>query len=421
MIDIKKYSFPKEPGIYIFKDEYNDFLYIGKAKNLEKRIHSYNTDKQVDWKIESLLKKAIIIEWIVCKNEKEALFLEAKLISEHKPLFNRLLVSTNPFTYIVFTEEKNTLPKITITRYYKKKEKTRIIGPFLTKKEAISLYQNIIQLFNLAICNKNIPHGCLAYHIGKCAGSCLEKFDIKMYKKRFDFAIESLLNSEKFEKKITEEIKKATKKFDFIFLEELITYQTEFKNAIALQKDFYNFNEQEIIERTLLDFTIKKDILEQGLKNLQLLLELSFLPNTVDCIDISHFQGHAVVGSCIRFTNGIFDKSGSKSYKLPYEQNNDYHNLLLLIELHYLTENFILPDILLIDGGKGQLNTVKKLHLKTELIALAKKEERLFTLKKKEEIALTPKEPLGILLLSLRNMTHNAAIKLHSKFFSTIK
>ena len=146
------------------------------------------------------------------------------------------------------------------------------------------------------------------------------------------------------------------------------------------------------------------------------LLSLKITPSVIDCIDISHFQGHATTGACIRFIDGKYDTIYSKSYALPFNQNNDYENLQLLVKSHYQYTPY--PDILLIDGGKGQLHTIEKLHLPISLLSLAKKEETLFTQNHPQGIKITAQNPYGKLLLALRNTTHNAAIRLHRKSFN---
>lgn len=416
MIHLSHYFFPKLPGVYIFKDTNNTILYIGKAKNLHKRIISYSTDRQVDWKLESLLKQSESIEWIVTTTEKEALLLEADLISEQKPLFNKLLTSDNPFIYIIFHKKKN-LPAIEMTRYYKTKNEL-IIGPFLNKKEATNLYEYIMSFFNLFICKKKIDHGCLNYHIGKCAGACKENFDIINYQKRYALAKASLKSENTFFKLIEKDIKEAKKIFNVNELEKLINYKLNYSQLLYQIEQNKNKYTEDEINTILLDITINSTLLKKALSQLQELLHLKNPPQIIDCVDISHFQGHAVTGACVRFSNGKYNKEYSKSYKLPFEQNNDYENLILLVKNHYLEIPY--PDILLIDGGKGQLNVIEKLNLFIPLLALAKREETLFIKDYPEGLLITAQEPYGKLLLSLRNATHNAAIRLHRKTFTLI-
>lgn len=413
MIDLNLYNVPKLPGVYIFKDMCNVILYIGKAKNLYKRIISYKTDRQIDWKINSLLQQSILLEWIVVDSEKDALLLEADLISEQKPVFNKLLTTDNPFTYIVF-REKNNIPIVEINRYVSAKNDI-IIGPFLVKKEAISLYEYIMFFFNLFICKKKIKNGCLNYHIGKCAGWCKDDFDFNNYKQRYMLAKASLKSEDSFLKLLNIQIKKEKKNFNFTELEKLINYKLNYSQLLyQLDKNKNNIDD---IDNILLNLVLEDTILDKALIQLKEVLNLNTIPTIIDCVDISHFQGHAVTGACVRFINGKYSKKYSRSYTLSINQNNDYENLILLVDNHYKNiEKY--PDILLIDGGKGQLNSVSQLNLPIILIALAKKIETLFTQYNSEGLILTPHEPFGKLLISLRNATHNAAIRLHRKEFN---
>ena len=414
MINLTEYTIPKLPGVYIFKDIYNTILYIGKAKNLHNRIASYSTDRQIDWKLESLLKQSQCIEWIITETEKAALLLEAELISEQKPLFNKLLTSDNPFNYIIF-RKKNNISTIEITRYYTKKNDL-IVGPFLNKKEAIDLYEYILSFFNLFICKKKISNGCLNYHIGKCAGSCKDDFDAVDYKKRYLLAKAALKNQDIFLKILEKNIKQAKKNFNYNELEKLITYKLEYNELFYKINQNINTYNEDSINRILLNITIENTILKEACMELKDLLSLKITPSVIDCIDISHFQGHATTGACIRFIDGKYDTIYSKSYALPFNQNNDYENLQLLVKSHYQYTPY--PDILLIDGGKGQLHTIEKLHLPISLLSLAKKEETLFTQNHPQGIKITAQNPYGKLLLALRNTTHNAAIRLHRKSFN---
>lgn len=410
---------PHKPGVYFFKDFYNNILYIGKAKNLNKRISCYNTDKQIDWKIKYLLEKSNIIEWIITKNEQEALLIEAELISSQKPLFNKLLTSNNPFYYIIFENKAKPLPIITISKIIKKNT-TCSIGPFLKKKDALKLFDLLLSFFNLSTCNKKISHGCLHFHIGKCCGTCKEDFNKKNYIHRIYLAETAIKNETIFFEILEKEIKKAKKNFQLSILEELITYKSEYKKIFHLfylnQETLY---EEKNIEKVLLQTNIEEITYQKIAKKLSTILSLNKDPYIIDCIDISHFQGSYVVGSSIRFDYGKYNKYISNAYILKNEKNNDYKNIILTIQNHYLNNLIPLPDILLIDGGKGQLNTVLKMNLSTKCIALAKKEEQLFF--NNTHIKLNLHDDYAKLLIKIRNTAHNAAIYLHKKIRNQIK
>ena len=121
---------PRLPGIYIFKDAHNAILYVGKAKSLKNRVQSYFRNQNNDWKVAELIKEHDTIEFIVTKNEIEALLLEAQLIKDFKPKYNTLLKNGNPFLYILFTATEIKLVRI-------KKEKGHYLVHFSIKKKLV--------------------------------------------------------------------------------------------------------------------------------------------------------------------------------------------------------------------------------------------------------------------------------------------
>jgi excinuclease UvrABC nuclease subunit len=413
---------PALPGVYIFKTNSNEILYIGKAKNLAKRIFSYNTNKQIDWKISYLIKKSDKIDWIITESEKHALELEAELISSYKPLFNKLLLSDTPFNYIIFYQPKNkALPTITISRS-KKNHDAFHIGPFLRKKEALDIYNYIIESFQLLQCNKKIENGCLNFHLGKCAGTCKTSFSIKKYKKNFQTALESIKNPEKIIQDIDKEITALKKKLDIDGIEIL----NQQKQAIEILTTKLNNNIEDNINREQYDNHIKNILININIRSEENKLALKEIKSmfaidqdndtiTIDCIDVSHFQGSFTTGACIRYTNGIYNTHHSQAHFLSHNVNNDYMNLALTIQKHYIDNGIEFPDILLIDGGIGQLQTIKKQFPAIKnCIALAKREEILF-ISQTQTIHLDIHSPIGKLLINIRNNTHHAALSLHQK------
>lgn len=150
-------------------------------------------------------------------------------------------------------------------------------------------------------------------------------------------------------------------------------------------------------------------------KTLQNLLKLKIEPHTIDCFDISHKQGMSMVGSCIRFTDGKPDKQNFRHFKIKtLSQQNDYAALHEIVSRRYKNEQD-LPDLILIDGGKGQLNAVQALFPQTEFICLAKKEEMIFSNRIPNGKKLSLKTVVGQLLIALRDYTHHFAISFHRK------
>jgi excinuclease ABC subunit C len=164
MASLKKHTntIPKAAGIYYFKDREGTVLYVGKAKSLAHRVNSY-FQKGYDWKVMALLEEYDSIDYILTKNETEALLLEAQVIQENKPKYNVLLKEGQPYLYILFTIDP--LPIIEIVRT--KRKKGTYFGPFFHKRQARGVAQFLIETFRLNLCNKKIPNGCLNYHLGK--------------------------------------------------------------------------------------------------------------------------------------------------------------------------------------------------------------------------------------------------------------
>lgn len=147
---------------------------------------------------------------------------------------------------------------------------------------------------------------------------------------------------------------------------------------------------------------------------LQKLLKLDQLPYTIDCFDISHFQSNELVGSCVRFTHGLPDKNNFRRFKIKtLTTQNDYAALQEIVARRYKDPRDI-PDLVVIDGGKGQLSAVQQIIPTASCIALAKREERIFgTMIPHDGIVLDPHSEHGKLLIALRDYAHHFAINYH--------
>ena len=196
-------AIPKAPGVYYFKNSSQEVIYVGKAKSLHNRVRSYFSGKH-DFKTDLLMEEYADVDFIVTKNETEALLLEAQMVSEHKPKFNVLLKDGQPFLYILFTtpqlsskkgtsELEQPLPIITIAR--NKKEKGIYFGPFLHKTQARGALRYLVETFKLSLCKSRIENGCLDYHLGRCSGSCMKAFNKEDYLFRLELAQAALKNN----------------------------------------------------------------------------------------------------------------------------------------------------------------------------------------------------------------------------------
>ena len=158
----------------------------------------------------------------------------------------------------------------------------------------------------------------------------------------------------------------------------------------------------------------KKTEKDQSLaKKIQVTLNLSVAPVTIDCFDISHFQSRYIVGSCIRFEHGIPDKNNFRRFKIrTLTEQNDYAALQEIVTRRYKNKNNI-PDLIVIDGGKGQLHAVRNVLPCALIVSLAKREERLFTPNNPEGIKLNQSSDVGKFFIGLRDYAHHFAISYH--------
>ncbi|HSW75925.1 MAG TPA: GIY-YIG nuclease family protein [Candidatus Saccharimonadales bacterium] len=394
----------KKSGVYLFKNKEQEIIYIGKAKNIADRIASY-FNLPSDYKTTLLLQEAITLETIPTSSEVEALYLEVELIKKYQPKFNRLLKEGNPFVYLFFSQEK--IPTLSIVRI-KGKKKGVYIGPFLTKKAAYSVFKFLVNTLQLRFCNKKIAQGCLQYHIGLCAGSCMTDFDIEFYKFRLLLAEQLLTNqSDDALKAIEKEMKEAIKNLQYERARSLLEYKQNFEEITQTLQALQLMPSKQKVPDTQKNLGI--------LMALQKRLHLKHVPYVIDCFDISHMQSLAIVGSCIRYVHGVPEPKSFRRFKIKtIVQQDDYAAMAEIVRRRYRS-GLEYPNLVIVDGGKGQITAVKPYIGTAELVGLAKKEETIISSDFKHFIQLDPQRPEDLLLLQIRDKTHQFAISYHRK------
>ena len=361
-----------------------------------------------------MLSESATLEHIKTGTEHEALLLEAELVQQYQPKYNVLLKSGQPFVFLMVEDRAALLPIFSIVR--SREKKGLYFGPFIHKQQARNVYDFLMSTFRLFLFNKKIENGCLDYHLGKCAGMCRSDFDQEGYLFRIELAKDALKKDHKdFLKKITEKIKEYSHKLEFEKAKNLYNYQQNIDFIFkTLETKFSLDRYQEKINQTLHpEFQIIADDYQKVGYELQQALQLKAIPRTIDCFDISHFQSHAMVGSCIRFLDGKPDKNAFRRFKIKtLKQQNDYAALQEIVSRRYRDE-VDLPDVVLIDGGKGQRNAIVSLIPTTICISLAKKEELLFADNYPEGLPLDIHSGMGKMLIALRDYAHHFAITFH--------
>lgn len=418
---------PNLPGVYIMKDRYGRVIYVGKAKNLKKRVSSYFVGLDRGFKVESLRFLIDKIEYIICDSEKEALIIERKLISEFKPFFNVLWKDSKTYPYIVLTKED--FPRILITRkkeidgiYFGPYPKTDFIKRLIEHLEDIGFSRLRKCKYNFSIKNKlqeKYKNKCLYYHTEQCLKPC-DNMDKKKYYKNVRLIIDFLKGRHKklldmFEKKMRD----ASQNYEY---EQALRYR-DFIYAINHIYEKITFNETDYESlKSKIDTT-------QMLINLKNILNLSKIPYHIESFDISNILNKWICGSSVCFINGTKNHSHYRHYKIRFNDlkgigGNDYEMIYEIVKRRILRakEENCIPDLLLIDGGKGQLNMAKKaldeLGVKIDVISLAKKNEEIYLVGLQSPIVLDKDLKELLFLMSIRDETHRFAIGYHRRLRS---
>lgn len=395
----------EQSGVYLFKNKDNQIIYIGKAKNLADRISSYFNNPD-EFKTSMIFQEATALQTIPTNSETEALYLEADLIKQYQPKFNQLLKEGNPFVYLFFSQEK--IPSLSIVRTKTKQKKGTYIGPFLTKNIAHSVFNFLTTTFQLNLCKKKIEHGCLKYHIGICAGFCSADFDLDFYKFRLNLAQHIVSKKPEIAlADIQEQIKIASKQMQFERARKLLEYKTNLEQ--------FTYMLQKLSQMPTLQKKPDQTYNLQLLLAIQQRLHLQHIPYVIDCFDISHMHGKSIVGSCIRYVHGQPEPKSFRHFMIKtLDDQDDYAALKEIVQRRYKTgANF--PNLIIVDGGKGQINAIKPYVGTAELVGLAKKEETIISADFKQFIHLNPQNPQDALLLQIRDKTHQFAISYHRK------
>lgn len=468
---------PDSPGVYQMKNAFGEIIYVGKAKNLKKRVRQYFQSKNHIPKILAMIKNISEFEYIIVDNEVEALILEANYIKKYRPKYNTLLRDDKQYPYIKISVQEK-YPRIYKVREVKK-DGAKYFGPYPSAYAVNEIIDIIGNLYKLRKCSlkldgtKKCQRPCMYYHINKCMAPCMGNVDIKEYKEEVNKAIAFLAGGEEVIKSLNEKMIKASENTDYeeaakyrdqikalevisekqkivksadidqdiigsalgieeaciqIFFirngkiignehylltnienetrEEIISsFLTQFyTGTVYVPKEIYietEIEDMEVFEKLLsekrgnkvslkvplkgeksmlIKMTKKNalDTLEKGsqrikrnidesmkaVEELKMLLSLNEVPARIEAYDISNIQGVESVGSMVVFENGMPSKSNYRRFRIKtVEGPNDYKSMEEVLERRInrgLGEDKLgfnkMPDLILIDGGKGQTN-----------------------------------------------------------------
>ncbi len=423
--EIKKLNIPQNPGCYKFLDAKSEIIYIGKAINLRSRVFSYwaKSANHSSAKF-SMLKKIKKIEWIETDSEIEALLLEANLIKKHKPQYNVVMRDDKRYVYIkVSIEEK--WPRIFMTRSIDRQGK--YFGPFTSTEAVRETIKVIRKIWPFRSCRNMPKKTCLYYRIGKCPGVCEEKISEKEYGvivKQIvlflDGKKKSIIRSiEKRIQNLESRIENMEKNFNEFFDLE--------KDTLFLKKQLINLDHV-VRNSNILSLVDKyaNDVVE-----LAKILGLEKVPERIEGYDISNIFGQAAVGSMVVFDGGEANKSEYKKFKIKVLENRgDVHMLREVLERRFVHDDWLIPDLIVVDGGKAQLNValsvLKKYKLDILAIGVSKGEglrsaaapDKVFFPNEKKPLELPLASPALHIIKRVRDEAHRFAIKYHRQLRS---
>ncbi len=416
----KVHKLPSNPGVYLMKDARGRVIYVGKAVNLRSRVASYFTSAAIlDRRTAELIPEICDIDYIETDSEVDALLLEARLIKDVQPRFNLELKDDKTFPYLeIFVRED--FPRVEFTRKPHSKG-TKLYGPFTNAKKLRGTIAVLQRIFRFRTCTLDIQDGderwrwfrpCLLYSINQCTAPCNLQVSKQQYRKDIN-RLRMFLDGKKdtLLKELKAEMQQAAKEMRF---EEAAGIRDEIQalENLNLSGDLEQHAQPEV-------FYIDP---QKGMAGLKKIFKLPELPRRIEGIDIAHLHGGQTVASLVQFIDGLPFKHGYKRYKIrTVDGVDDFASIREVVSrrfrrLQQEAESF--PDILLIDGGKGQLNAALEAMRAIEVdppftVSLAKREEEVFVPGEPQPRRLS-KHAYGLRLLQyVRDESHRFAQHYH--------
>jgi excinuclease ABC subunit C len=413
-------SFPPTPGVYLMKDAAGRVIYIGKAKNLRARAGSYFLRAAAeDPRTAKLVLEIRDIDYLDAESEIDALLMEARLIKDILPKFNRDLRDDKTFPYLeIFTHED--FPRVRFTREPRPRG-TKLYGPFANPRGLRGAIQVLQKIFKFRTCTLDIDpddprwrwfRPCLLHSINQCTAPCNLRISKEEYRKDIR-RLQRFLEGGKTS-----------------LLAELrgemaaAAGERKFEEAARLRDEIAML--ETLDDRGALETHVQPEVFpvdpKRGLAGLRKVLHLADRPRTIEGIDIAHTAGTDTVAAVVKFLDGLPFKPGYRRMRIRGVTGPDdvasIHEAVARHFQHLAAEGESPPDILLIDGGRGQLNAasaaLEPLGIGPQkLLALAKREELVFTLDAVEPLHLSRHSYALRLLQYVRDEAHRFAQHYH--------
>lgn len=409
-------------GVYKFKDQSGRIIYVGKAINLKTRVASYFSGVQ-NTKTVALVNNIASVETIIVESELEALILEANLIKKYLPAFNVRLTDDKDYLYIAITKED--FPKIITARKMDLDKMKKFWGPFpsaRTVRDTLKLLRRVFpwcsnppkypkyRFANSKPIQFRKNRTCFYFHLGLCPGACvglISREDYLKSIKRFSRFLDG--KKDKLVEELSAEMMRLSK-------------EQKYEDAARIKKILGGIGYLTQINRTKI-YLENPNFLEEettlALEQLQKDLNLPKIPKRIECYDISNISGTDATGSMVVLTNGDIDKSQYRKFKIHTTgRPNDVGMHKEMIKRRLKHSEWAFPDLIIVDGGRGQVRGVASILLTTNyklpIFGLAKRMEWLYL--PEGEVIKLPKRSLSLKLLQkIRDESHSFAIAYHRK------
>jgi excinuclease ABC subunit C len=413
-------TFPQTSGVYLMKDAAGVVIYVGKAKNLRARAGSYFLKAAAeDRRTADLVKEIHDIEFVPAESEVDAVLVEARLIKDVQPKFNIRLKDDKTFPYLeIFTGED--FPRVEMTREPHDRG-TKLYGPFANAGSLRGAIQVLQKIFKFRTCSLDIDEHeekwrwfrpCLLASIQQCTAPCnlrISKEDYRRDIHRLRMFLEG--KKEALLDEMREEMRAAAAALSF-------------EKAARLRDEVHML--ETLDQRGDLDEHAQPEVFyidpKKGLAGLRKVLHLADTPRTIEGVDIAHLAGGETVASLVRFIDGLPFKPGYKRFKIRAVAGvDDFSSIHEVVSRRFqrLSDELeLFPDILLVDGGKGQLNAAlaafRELNITPPtVISLAKREEEVYIPDAEEPLRLSRHSFALRLLQYVRDEAHRFAQQYH--------
>lgn len=394
-------TLPDQPGVYLFRDAKGALLYVGKALSLRKRVTSYFRDRALlPARVSRMVGRVADLEVRPTASETEALLLEARLIKEAQPYFNVTFRDDKTYPMLKVTNEP--YPRLLVTRC-KPRDGARYFGPYPNASLMHEAVQFFRRVFPLRTCRAFPKTPCLEYHLGQCLAPCAGYVSKSAYQRIVEDLV-AFLNGRRD-----------------ALLQDLARRMTHASRDQRFEEAARLRNQIQALTSVIV--AKEKSLTAGPLEQLQAALRLPRLPRRIEAFDLSNLFGAFAVGSMVVFIDGTPRKAHYRRFQIETVQGiDDYQMMREVVRRRYggtLAGELPLPDLIVVDGGKGQLaaacEELAALSLAIPAMGLAKRFEHIVLPDTDDPIVLLPTSPVLHLVQRVRDEAHRFAITYHRR------